>query len=44
MKIFDNIWINFMIITGGPFRLLDIQGTKQFVEKMLKFRDDKGVI
>ena len=34
--------IGFPPFLGGPFRMLDIQGTKQFVDKMLKFRDAKG--
>ena len=34
--------IGFPPFLGGPFRMLDIQGTKQFVDKMLKYRDLKG--
>ena len=34
--------IGFPPFLGGPFRLLDIQGTQRFVDRMLKFRDLKG--
>ena len=27
---------------GGPFRMLDITGTKQFVDRMYRYRDAKG--
>ena len=35
--------IGFPPFLGGPFRMLDLQGTQQFVDKMLKFRDIKGL-
>ncbi len=34
--------IGFPPFLGGPFRMLDIQGTKQFVDKMLRYRDAFG--
>jgi len=34
--------IGFPPFLGGPFRMLDIKGTKQFVDRMNKYRDEKG--
>jgi len=34
--------IGFPPFMGGPFRMLDHTGTQQFVDRMLKFRDEKG--
>lgn len=34
--------IGFPPFLGGPFRMLDQQGTQQFVDKMYKWRDAKG--
>lgn len=34
--------IGFPPFRGGPFRMLDNEGTAQFVDKMLRFRDAKG--
>jgi enoyl-CoA hydratase / long-chain 3-hydroxyacyl-CoA dehydrogenase len=34
--------IGFPPFKGGPFRMLDITGTKQFVDKMYRYRDAKG--
>jgi len=34
--------IGFSPFLGGPFRMLDSQGTSQFVDKMYKWRDQKG--
>lgn len=34
--------IGFPPFLGGPFRMLDITGTKQFVDKMYQFRDTHG--
>jgi enoyl-CoA hydratase/long-chain 3-hydroxyacyl-CoA dehydrogenase len=34
--------IGFPPFLGGPFRMLDIQGTSKFVDRMLHFRDAKG--
>jgi enoyl-CoA hydratase / long-chain 3-hydroxyacyl-CoA dehydrogenase len=34
--------IGFPPFKGGPFRMLDNEGTKQFVDKMLRLRDAKG--
>lgn len=34
--------IGFPPFKGGPFRMLDIVGTKQFVDRMYRFRDAKG--
>lgn len=35
--------IGFPPFLGGPFRMLDIVGTGQFVDKMMKLRDEKGM-
>jgi enoyl-CoA hydratase / long-chain 3-hydroxyacyl-CoA dehydrogenase len=35
--------IGFPPFLGGPFRMLDIQGTKQFVDRMYRYRDAKGL-
>eukprot|EP01038_Epipyxis_sp_PR26KG_P007562 gene7562-10303_t len=35
--------IGFPPFLGGPFRMLDSTGTKQFVDKMYKHRDAKGL-
>ena len=34
--------IGFPPFLGGPFRMLDIQGTQKFVDRMLRYRDAKG--
>lgn len=34
--------IGFPPFLGGPFRMLDLQGTRQFVDQMLHYRDAKG--
>ena len=34
--------IGFPPFKGGPFRMLDITGTKQFVDRMYRYRDAKG--
>ncbi len=34
--------IGFPPFLGGPFRMLDQQGTQQFVDKMYRWRDAKG--
>ncbi len=34
--------IGFPPFLGGPFRMLDIQGTQQFVDRMYRYRDAKG--
>eukprot|EP00600_Ochromonadales_sp_CCMP1393_P001899 CAMPEP_0174984558 /NCGR_PEP_ID=MMETSP0004_2-20121128/17796_1 /TAXON_ID=420556 /ORGANISM="Ochromonas sp., Strain CCMP1393" /LENGTH=700 /DNA_ID=CAMNT_0016236995 /DNA_START=214 /DNA_END=2316 /DNA_ORIENTATION=+ len=34
--------IGFPPFLGGPFRMLDIQGTQHFVDKMLRYRDLRG--
>eukprot|EP01041_Mallomonas_annulata_P005308 gene5308-10618_t len=34
--------IGFPPFLGGPFRLLDHQGTSEFVDRMLRYRDVKG--
>ena len=34
--------IGFPPFMGGPFRMLDHVGTQQFVDKMYRWRDDKG--
>jgi enoyl-CoA hydratase/long-chain 3-hydroxyacyl-CoA dehydrogenase len=34
--------IGFPPFLGGPFRMLDIQGTQKIVDQMLRFRDLKG--
>lgn len=34
--------IGFPPFLGGPFRMLDQQGTQKFVDKMYKWRDLKG--
>ena len=34
--------IGFPPFLGGPFRMLDIQGTAKFVDTMKRFRDMKG--
>ncbi len=34
--------IGFPPFLGGPFRMMDIQGTKQFMDRMLRYRDAKG--
>ena len=34
--------IGFPPFMGGPFRMLDILGTKQFVDRMYRYRDQKG--
>jgi len=34
--------IGFPPFLGGPFRMLDAQGTRQFVDRMLRYRDAKG--
>lgn len=34
--------IGFPPFLGGPFRMLDLQGTQQFVDKMYRWRDEKG--
>lgn len=34
--------IGFPPFLGGPFRMLDAQGTAQFVDRMLRYRDAKG--
>jgi len=34
--------IGFPPFLGGPFRMLDIKGTKQFVDRMYRYRDAKG--
>lgn len=31
-----------MDVAGGPFRLLDVQGTQQFVDRMMRYRDAMG--
>lgn len=35
--------IGFPPFLGGPFRMLDIKGTQQFVDRMYRYRDAKGV-
>ena len=35
--------IGFPPFLGGPFRLLDSYGTQKIVDKMLHFRDAKGL-
>ena len=34
--------IGFPPFLGGPFRMVDIQGTQKFVDRMLRYRDAKG--
>ena len=34
--------IGFPPFMGGPFRMLDIKGTAQFVDRMYRYRDAKG--
>jgi enoyl-CoA hydratase/long-chain 3-hydroxyacyl-CoA dehydrogenase len=34
--------IGFSPFLGGPFKMLDIQGTKQFVDRMYRYRDQYG--
>lgn len=34
--------IGFPPFMGGPFKMLDIKGTKQFVDRMYRYRDAKG--
>jgi enoyl-CoA hydratase/long-chain 3-hydroxyacyl-CoA dehydrogenase len=34
--------IGFPPFLGGPFRMLDTQGTSTFVDRMLRYRDAKG--
>jgi enoyl-CoA hydratase/long-chain 3-hydroxyacyl-CoA dehydrogenase len=35
--------IGFPPFKGGPFRMLDIEGTQQFVDRMYRYRDQKGM-
>jgi enoyl-CoA hydratase/long-chain 3-hydroxyacyl-CoA dehydrogenase len=35
--------IGFPPFRGGPFRMLDIEGTQQFVDRMYRYRDQKGM-
>jgi enoyl-CoA hydratase/long-chain 3-hydroxyacyl-CoA dehydrogenase len=35
--------IGFPPFLGGPFRMLDNQGTQQFVDKMYRYRDARGM-
>lgn len=35
--------IGFPPFLGGPFRMLDIQGVAQFVDRMYRYRDAKGL-